>query len=73
MMPYFNRFDVCEAYYMYACLYHNGQWSKEYKIFGRLHKIKFKPASSLTVETLDENARLIFDNLVAKAGFEPYA
>jgi hypothetical protein len=68
----FDRFDICEAYYMFATLYHGGMRSKEYRIFGRLHKIKFCPAPSISVETLEENARAIFDNLVADAGFEPY-
>lgn len=70
---HFDRFDVCEAYYMFATLYHGGQWSEEYRIFGRLNRIKFRPRPNLSVETLDDNAREIFDALVARKGFEPYA
>jgi hypothetical protein len=69
---YFDRFDICEAWYMFACLYHEGQWSDTYRIFGRLHAIQFRERPSISVDTLSENAREIFDNLVANHGFEPY-
>lgn len=66
-MPHFDRFDICEAYYLYATLYHGGQWSKEYQIFGRLEKIKFRARPSLCNEDdLEENARAIFDQLVER-------
>lgn len=72
-MPYFDRFDICKAYYCFACLYHSGQWSDTYKIFGRLEAIKFKPGiHGDDPDYLGENAREIFDNLVEKHGFEPY-
>lgn len=62
---YFDRFDICEAYYLYAMLYHRGQWSEEYKIFGRLHNIKYKPSRILKDHTsLTENSVEIYDNLV---------
>jgi hypothetical protein len=57
---------------MFASLYHGGMWSPEYRIFGRLGKIKFQPRYGLSVETMSENAREIFDNLVASHGYEPY-
>ena len=63
-MSYFDRFDICEAYYLYASLYHGGMMSKEYAIFGRLSKIGFEPRQSLRYETLTENAKAIYDNLV---------
>lgn len=62
-----NRFDICEAYYVYAMLWHSGQASKEYAIFGRLHRMEFSPRPSLSSETdLEDNARAIYDNLVTK-------
>ena len=61
---YFDRFDICEAWYLYAVDYHNGQWSKEYKIFGRLNKMQFRPAPGLTIDKLTENGRAIYDRLV---------
>lgn len=63
---YFDKFDICEAYYMFATLYHGGQFSKEYRIFGRLEKIKFRPAPNLSEETLSENGKEIFDQLVSR-------
>lgn len=62
---YFDRYDICEAFYVYAMLNHNGQWSKEYAIFGRLENLGFKPSILLRDENdLDENAREIYENLV---------
>lgn len=63
----FDRFDVCEAYYLFACDWHNGQWSKEYAIFGRLHNIAFKPSPMLSRESLSENGRRILAGLIRKA------
>jgi hypothetical protein len=62
----FDRFDICEAYYVFASIYHKGQWSKEYTIFSRLEKIKFKPRISLREETLSDNAKDIYNSLIAK-------
>ncbi len=69
---YFDRFNVCEAYYVFASLYHGGQFSEEYRIFGRLDNIRFSPSPLISVESLEENARAIFDNLVESHGHEPY-
>jgi hypothetical protein len=47
-------------------LYHEGQWSKEYAIFGRLERLGFRPRHSLRDERdLNGNAREIFDRLVS--------
>ena len=61
-----DRFDICEAYYLYAVNYHRGRFSREYKIFGRLINMGFAPgyASTLSVDNLTANARAIYDNLV---------
>lgn len=63
---YFDKFDICEAYYCFAESYHGGQWSEEYKIFGRLDAIGFRPSPMLCIEKLSENAREIFDALVER-------
>lgn len=63
---YFDRFDVCEAYYMFATEWHGGQNTKEYAIFGRLHKLQFRPRPLIDVETLNENAQLIYNGLVRR-------
>ena len=69
-MAQFDRFDICVAYYLFATRYHSGQFSKEYKILGRLQKIGFAiGAGPLTDEQLAEdfpNAKEIYDNLVNK-------
>ncbi len=61
---YFDRFDVCEAAYLYATHYHGGQWSELYKVFGRLHNLGFKPALCTSMGSLEENARAIYDGMV---------
>lgn len=65
-MKYFDRFDICEAFYIFACEYHKGQNSKEYQIFGRLHKISFKPSPFLSKKTLTENGRNILASLIKR-------
>ena len=60
---YFDRFDICEAYYLYANHYHEGQNSEIYKIFGRLEKLRFKPSPALTVKSLTKNGARIYSNL----------
>jgi len=63
---YFDRFDICEAYYCYASDYHEGQWSKIYEIFGRLHELDFNPRMDLSFESLTDNGQSIYQNLVNK-------
>ena len=65
-MPYFDKFDICEAYWCYASDWHSGQWSKIYEIFGRLDRMGFKPSPMLSTDSLEENAREIYDLLVEK-------
>ena len=65
-MPYFNRFDICNAWYMFASLFHEGQGSDSYAIFGRLHRLGYEPglsAQSQRPERLSENAQEIFAQL----------
>ena len=61
-----NRFDICEAYYLYCRDNHQGQWSKEYEVLGRLINMRFKPGINLEVDELTENGKQIYDNLVSK-------
>lgn len=61
-MSYFDRFDVCEAYYMFATLYqptrtHRDTWRK-------LSRLKFRPSPLLRLESMSENAKEIFGQLV---------
>jgi hypothetical protein len=52
-----NRLAICEAYYVYASLYHTGQWSKPYRIFARLNRIGFRPRLNLSEASLCEDGR----------------
>jgi len=58
---YFDRFDICEAYFLALSHCHAGQWSQEY---ARLCKLMsyFKPAPNLSVDTLTDNAREIYNS-----------
>lgn len=65
-----SRFALFDAYYMFASLYHGGQGSKEYAIFGRLDRLGYKPgygAQSQNPDLLGEDAREVFDRLVANS------
>ena len=57
-----NRFDICEAYYIYLSENHGGQGSEMYARLSRLLKY-FGPRHTLRRDTLTENARLILENL----------
>ena len=61
----FNRYNICMAYYVYALEWHGGQFTRAYKIFGRLKKIKFHPMNSrLSYENLTEEEKIIYEGLV---------
>lgn len=62
----FNRFDILSAYYVYGSDYHTGQFSKEYAYMGRVLNCGFRPADSLSYESLSDNGKEIYDNLVAQ-------
>lgn len=62
----FDRFDILSAYYLYGSEYHSGQGSKEYAYMGRASNCGFKPGLSLSYESLSDNGKEIFDNLVAQ-------
>jgi hypothetical protein len=60
-----SRFDVAEAYYVFAMRHHRGQGSSEYRIFGRLQKMGFKPRPSLSApKDLEPCAKRVYDRLV---------
>ena len=62
---YFDRFDICSAHYLFACLWHSGQGSEIYAKFAQLERIGFRPSPSLaTPADLDSNAKEIFRQLV---------
>ena len=62
--PYFDRFDICEAHYLYARQY------GEYETITRLHNVGFSPGLSLTQHdvpelALTENGQVIYYRLVS--------
>lgn len=69
-MPFFDRFDICEAY---ACL----EWDynrdgilrergRPYSIGVQLARMQFRPAPNTCTDTLTENGREIYDAAVEK-------
>ena len=63
-MAYFDRFDICEAHYLFAADYHGGAASKEYQVFSKLSRIRFRPSPMLSRDTLTENGRDILARLI---------
>jgi hypothetical protein len=66
----FNRFDVCEAYAMYALLY-----APESEISQRLHKIGFRLGNTASLGNLSIEAKEIYGRIVKRnnrliVGFE---
>jgi len=66
---YFDRFDICEAHYVFAMLWHDG-WDGIYAKFAQFERIKFRPSPMLSgPEGLTENGLEIYKNLVEAYGF----
>ena len=38
-----DRFDLYGALYLFCVRYHSGQWSRGYRILGRLHNAGYRP------------------------------
>lgn len=64
---YWDRFDICEAYYLFFSNYHWGQDSDMYQRMSRMLDY-FRPAPLLRYEYLSDNAQVIYDNLVDSYG-----
>jgi hypothetical protein len=62
---YFDRFDICDAYYLALSHCHGGQWSREYARLSRMGAY-FRPSPLLSVENLNENARAIYEGACAR-------
>jgi hypothetical protein len=61
---HFDRFDICEAVFLFASAYHCGQGCPVYRLLGRLDALQFRPAPSLSVATLSDNGKAIYAHLV---------
>ena len=63
---YFDRFDICSAYYCFLSEYHDGQFSDKYRRLSRL-LTHFSPGAGLgSSDDLEGNARAIYDALIEK-------
>lgn len=69
----FNRFDICEAYYLFHANFHISLCThRDYNrpdrrsIQAILHRIRFRPSPLLSYESMSENAQAIFDSLVER-------
>lgn len=62
---FFDRFDIADAHYLFLCHYHEGQASDKYRRLSRMGRY-FKPSPLLSVESLTENGRGIYEELVRK-------
>ena len=67
-LMYWDRFDICAAYWWYACEFHGGKRSAEYAIFGRLARVHYKMGvgESSSKRNLTENSRAILAQLVRR-------
>ena len=62
-----DRFDICEAWYLFAADWHEGQGSATYAIVGRLDRLGFRPSPILSTRSLSPNGRLILADLIRAA------
>lgn len=63
-MPYFDRWDIIRAHYLYAIEYHGGQFSELYK---RQCKIsEYYKTFGFSYHGLSDNAKAIYDSLVER-------
>ena len=60
---YWDRFDICEAWYQYSVDWHGGQWTDDYAITGRLHNMGFRPSMGQCLESLTDNGFAIYNQL----------
>ena len=60
---YFDRFDICAAYYLYGSLYHGGQCTKEYAYTSRALECGFEPGPIFSYDSLSDNAKMIYKSL----------
>ena len=67
---YFDRFDICEAHYVFAMLWHGGMGCSLYAKFAQFERIQFRPSPSLCgPEDLTENGLEIYQQLLETHGF----
>ena len=80
-MPYFDRFDICEAHYALEMDYHVSGWLQERPSNRRrreathvqLHRMQFRPGAGFRgFDSLSENGKDIYRELVTRYGLPQY-
>lgn len=78
MTPYFDRMDICCAYYLFYVLWHvNGMTARDLdrrralakrreSIAVQLQRLGFRPSPLIDLDNLEDNARLIYQQLVER-------
>lgn len=60
---YWDRFDICEAWFLALSHCHGGLWSDSYKRLCKLTRPGFfRPSPMLSMDSLSENGRVVYDN-----------
>jgi hypothetical protein len=78
---YFDRFDICEAYYLLEAYYNVGGWVRERpsnqrrreSIGVQLERLRFRPSPMLDFDTLSENGRAIFLEAIDRLGLPAWS
>lgn len=76
-MPYFDRFDICEAHAVLEWHYNVGGWVWERPSNARrreatavqLDRMRFRPRPNLEFRTLEPNGKAIYRQLIDRYGF----
>lgn len=61
-----HRIHVCEAAYLFAERFNEGQVLKTYGIFGRLSTIGYYPNQSLTIDNASKETKDIYYELIKR-------
>lgn len=77
-MPYFDRFDICEAYFLIEMYYNVSGILQERKSNQRrkmsnsyqLWRMKAKMRPFVNYESLSDNGKAIYDNLLDRYNFK---
>lgn len=71
-----DRFDICEAHHLFACHWgtdgtatYPRHKAAHLEIFGKLHRIQFRPSPLLRFESLSENGQEIYRSLCERFGY----
>lgn len=63
--PYFDRFDICEAWYHFLSQYHGGQSAIAYRRLSQLTRL-YKPGYRASLTNMSDNAKAIYRRLVER-------